>query len=138
MATEYTDVDYAETHPEGFPDGSELGWAAPTKCAHIFPVWANDFESVDDPTAKVRITIKTGIVLSVTFGQHAWSNAVWTMLDHFGYSHIKEEIKGSGTHSLSNVMTLRYDLHDMFYELDLWFEAVDGKVIIGVPIWLAC
>ena len=59
-------------------------------------------------------------------------------LDHFDYGHIKEEIKGSGTHSLSNVMTLRFDLHDMFDELDLCFEAVDGKVIIGVPIWFAC
>ena len=50
------------------------------------------------------------------------------MLDRFGYGNVHEELEGSATHGLGNILTLQSDVHAMFDNLNLWFEAVPGKV----------
>ena len=60
--------------------------------------------------------------------QEIWAAGVWTMLNRFGYHNIQEELKGSATHSLGNILTLDTFCHTMFDDLDLCLEAVPGQV----------
>ncbi|KAJ2970469.1 hypothetical protein NUW54_g12722 [Trametes sanguinea] len=56
------------------------------------------------------------------------------VLDRFGYRDVCEELRGAtaGTnlHRLENVLTLEQLAHTLFDRLDLWFEEVEGKVLV--------
>ena len=41
---------------------------------------------------------------------------------------IRKELEGAATHRLSNILTLRFDVHDMMDNLDLWLEPVPHEV----------
>ncbi|KAK0460092.1 uncharacterized protein EV420DRAFT_1747063 [Desarmillaria tabescens] len=49
----------------------------------------------------------------------------WTIIEHFGFPKILQELEGEKIHRLENVLTLEYDLHDHFDDLTLWLEPTD-------------
>jgi hypothetical protein len=57
---------------------------------------------------------------SLSLLQNAYSALMLAVLKHFGYN--IENLNGPEVHSLCNVMTMQYDVHDMFDRLHLWFE----------------
>lgn len=50
-----------------------------------------------------------------------FSAPMLAVLSRFGYD--INAFHGSGIHSLRNVMTLEFNVHEAFDRLDLWFEA---------------
>ncbi|KAJ3731422.1 hypothetical protein DFJ43DRAFT_1132519 [Lentinula guzmanii] len=73
------------------------------KCAHIVP---------DSTYFDVEQTKKKG-----------YSASVLAVLKRFGYD--VELIHSDKVHSLFNIMTLSYDVHDAFDRLELWLEATN-------------
>ncbi|TFK53832.1 hypothetical protein OE88DRAFT_1656202 [Heliocybe sulcata] len=81
-----------------------------TQCAHIVP--ASTYldvateKSDQDPTKK------------------DYAASVLAVLKRFGYN--VDKLNGANVHSLSNVMTLQWDVHHFFDTLNLWLEATDA------------
>ena len=48
------------------------------------------------------------------------STSVLAVLKRFGYD--VENLNGDNAHSLHNVMTMEYTMHEYFDQLDIWFE----------------
>ncbi|KAJ2918740.1 hypothetical protein MD484_g1648, partial [Candolleomyces efflorescens] len=56
-----------------------------------------------------------------------FAGSVWTIINSIASIDLLAEPGGAKCHSLYNGMTLCVELHDLFNELDLWFEAVGGE-----------
>jgi len=82
-----------------------------TQCSHIFPQSTNMVISGSNEDG----------------AKHEYAATVWTILKCFGYEDLPGRLKGAGVHSLDNIMTLQLDIHSWFDQLQVWFEAVDGK-----------
>lgn len=80
-----------------------------TECCHIFPESLGNLEA-KDTDRKAEYVAK-----------------VWTILDRLGYATIREELSKSKIHRLENIMTLTSNVHYLLDDLELWFEAVEGK-----------
>jgi hypothetical protein len=50
------------------------------------------------------------------------------MLKMFGLEHEVEKLLGGRVNSLSNVLTLKVDMHDAFDRFAMWLEEVPGQV----------
>ena len=50
------------------------------------------------------------------------------MLRMFGQEHEVNKLLRKRVNSLSNVLTLRHELHQAFERFDIWLEEVPGKV----------
>ncbi|KAK0465393.1 uncharacterized protein EV420DRAFT_1637530 [Desarmillaria tabescens] len=76
-----------------------------TQCAHIFPESMS--VGIDNPIKR-----------------DCAANA-WTIIEHFGFTNVLEELQGEKIHRLENILTLEYDLRDHFDDLTLWLEPTD-------------
>jgi HNH endonuclease len=57
-----------------------------------------------------------------------YAATAFTMLKMFGLEHEVNKLLGKQVNSLSNVLTLRHELHQAFDRFDIWLEEVPGKV----------
>ncbi|KAH7884069.1 hypothetical protein F5I97DRAFT_1647695 [Phlebopus sp. FC_14] len=51
--------------------------------------------------------------------------SMWAVMHRFGYKHLPSELNGADTHRQQILLTLSTEVHNMFDELDLWFERID-------------
>jgi len=56
----------------------------------------------------------------------------------FGYEDLPGKLSGAGIHSLDNIMTLDANIHSLFDELHLWFEAVVSGLQFSVLTLNVC
>jgi len=91
-----------------------------TRCAHIFSESTN--ANIASSDEKEEYYVSDG----------------WNIIECFGLT-LPEELNGVNVHRLENVMTMSYDMHQMFDRLYLWFKATDtpNKYELCVPPSLA-
>ncbi|KJA23966.1 hypothetical protein HYPSUDRAFT_566158 [Hypholoma sublateritium FD-334 SS-4] len=53
-----------------------------------------------------------------------YSSTVWGIINCFAHINVLEELDGPQIHSISNVLTLSANMHNLFDNLMLWFEEV--------------
>ncbi|KAF8599476.1 hypothetical protein BDV93DRAFT_497646 [Ceratobasidium sp. AG-I] len=83
-----------------------------TECAHILPSYVN--KGIDNDSTRLSL-------------KRAYSAGVWAIAEHYG-DFSAAAFDGAGMHNLRNIITLRKDLHDLFDNLGLWFEPIEGTV----------
>ena len=57
-----------------------------------------------------------------------YARNAFTMLKMFGLEHEVEKLIGPQANTLSNVLTLCYEMRQVFYCLEFWLEEVPGQV----------
>jgi hypothetical protein len=57
-----------------------------------------------------------------------YARTAFTMLKMFGLEHEVEKLIGPQANTLSNVLTLCYEMHQAFDRFDIWLEEVPGLV----------
>ncbi|KIM43724.1 hypothetical protein M413DRAFT_68654, partial [Hebeloma cylindrosporum] len=83
-----------------------------TNAAHIFPPSTNqDLDREQDQDPKTQ-----------------YSATVWALVHNFSGISVLEELNASSIHDPSNILTLGLDVHKLFDDLQLWFEAVPNNV----------
>ncbi|KAI0364578.1 hypothetical protein BV20DRAFT_1057144 [Pilatotrama ljubarskyi] len=85
-----------------------------TNCCHIFP----------DSLGSINVA-------GATEPRDREPATVWSILTRFGYQDICEELDFASTkanlHRLENIMTLDVTVRDAFDQMNMWFEAIDGR-----------
>ena len=76
----------------------------------------------DSDEKKVILCSSVVCILSFNLLQKTYSGAVWAIINSFGSIDILAELNGDKIHSLENGFTMDVALHDMFDNLELWFE----------------
>ncbi|KAH9059012.1 hypothetical protein EDB87DRAFT_1563702 [Lactarius vividus] len=85
-----------------------------TQCAHIIP--DSKHRNISDSKDK-----------------HEHAASMWAILSCFGYGDLPDRLKGSGIHSLDNVMTLDLFHHDWFDQLELWITLTSAFEDLPLP-----
>ena len=59
-----------------------------------------------------------------------YAGTAFTMLQMFGLGHEVEKLIGSQANTLSNVLTLSFEMHQAFDKFHIWLEEVPGLVSV--------
>ncbi|CAE6477690.1 hypothetical protein ACGC1H_002392 [Rhizoctonia solani] len=87
-------------------DASPAAGVGTTQCHHILPQYISHHIENNEER---RVTAAT----------------VWSVVTDFG-GIPPQEINGDGIHNLTNIMTLRNDIHTSLDKLQLWLEPIEG------------
>ena len=92
-----------------------------TECAHLFSESAQDGDKV--------ILIMSCLAPFLICNQATeYAGTAFTMLKMFGLEHEVEKLLGRRVNTLSNVLTLRHNMHEAFDRFAIWLEEVPGQV----------
>lgn len=116
-------IDYPsyEAFPTAFPVNALL---CKTQCCHIFS------ESAQDGDDKVSFADDRYHFHCLSSFKTEYPGAAMAILKMFNFDF--HSLLGSGVNTLHNVVTMETSLHNMWDDLEFWFEEVIGQVCLVV------
>jgi len=109
MITRCVDHVTVRKYPEQFAALAEIHGVHPTSCAHIFAPSTSQGISGDKENVP----------------KHNYAASAWAVMMRMGGVLVPDELNGLDVHRLENVMTMENNLHALFDDLSVWFEATD-------------